>query len=251
MIGTTEVEFFENATGEPVYPILPADAYDAVFDFGCGCGADARLLLQQQRDRPRRYVGIDVHRGMILLGVRIICPRSLPIFSLLASRRLGSPVMAGTIPSGSRPLFPSKTTRSPSSSPTRSSRTSTKSRSRLPVRDCKNHEGGWSCDDHLVLLRQRRFSLLARWPALPVRRRKRSHVGGYLRLPVVACIEADSVESDAPPQHRGGARSGNRALACDTSGRGRPQSRRRRRTQNEAPATTGAASATDAIPGPI
>ena len=28
---------------------------------------------------------------------------------------------------------------------------------------------------------------------------------------------SDSVESDAPPQHRGGARSGNRALACDTS----------------------------------
>ena len=28
---------------------------------------------------------------------------------------------------------------------------------------------------------------------------------------------SDSVESDAPPQHRGGARSDNRALACDTS----------------------------------
>ncbi|MGH7540412.1 MAG: class I SAM-dependent methyltransferase, partial [Gemmatimonadota bacterium] len=33
-------------------------------DFGCGCGRVARQLLQQ-RARPRRYVGIDLHRGMI------------------------------------------------------------------------------------------------------------------------------------------------------------------------------------------
>jgi len=65
MIGPPELEFFENATGEPIFPTLPTDAYEAVFDFGCGCGRSARLLLQQKYSRPRRYVGIDIHRGMI------------------------------------------------------------------------------------------------------------------------------------------------------------------------------------------
>jgi hypothetical protein len=35
-----------------------------VFDFGCGCGRIARQLMQQS-PRPQRYVGIDLHRGMI------------------------------------------------------------------------------------------------------------------------------------------------------------------------------------------
>src|SRR5262249_27655352 len=43
---------------------LPPDAYDVVFDFGCGCGRLARQLLQQ-KPRPRRYVGVDAHRGMV------------------------------------------------------------------------------------------------------------------------------------------------------------------------------------------
>jgi len=55
---------FDHPAGEPVYADIPAKAYDAVFDFGCGCGRIARKLMLQ-RPRPRRYVGIDVHRGMI------------------------------------------------------------------------------------------------------------------------------------------------------------------------------------------
>jgi SAM-dependent methyltransferase len=35
-----------------------------VFDFGCGCGRLARQLLQQT-PRPRRYVGVDAHPGMV------------------------------------------------------------------------------------------------------------------------------------------------------------------------------------------
>jgi SAM-dependent methyltransferase len=35
-----------------------------VLDFGCGCGRIARQLLQQE-DPPRKYLGIDIHKGMI------------------------------------------------------------------------------------------------------------------------------------------------------------------------------------------
>jgi ubiquinone/menaquinone biosynthesis C-methylase UbiE len=35
-----------------------------VLDFGCGCGRTARQLIQQI-PRPTRYLGIDLHRGMI------------------------------------------------------------------------------------------------------------------------------------------------------------------------------------------
>lgn len=66
LIGPADPKAFENPSGEPIYAAygIPLDAYDTVFDFGCGCGRLARKLLQQN-PRPRRYVGIDVHRGMI------------------------------------------------------------------------------------------------------------------------------------------------------------------------------------------
>ena len=66
MVGPTDPAFFDNPTGRPIYEKfgLPDSIYDAVFDFGCGCGRQARQLLQQN-PRPRRFVGIDVHRGMI------------------------------------------------------------------------------------------------------------------------------------------------------------------------------------------
>src|SRR5262249_22035036 len=43
---------------------IPLDQYETVFDFGCGCGRLARQLLQQV-PCPRKYVGIDLHLGMI------------------------------------------------------------------------------------------------------------------------------------------------------------------------------------------
>src|SRR6266511_572805 len=64
LVGPTEDEAFDNPTGELVYRYLPTAAYRSVFDFGCGCGRVARQLIQQ-RERPERYVGIDLHRGMI------------------------------------------------------------------------------------------------------------------------------------------------------------------------------------------
>lgn len=64
LVGPTDPALFDNPSGEPIFPNLPVSAYDAVFDFGCGCGRIARQLLQQQ-PRPSRYVGVDIHRGMI------------------------------------------------------------------------------------------------------------------------------------------------------------------------------------------
>lgn len=64
LVGPTEEQAFDNPTGIPVYAELPIEAYDAVFDFGCGCGRIARQLIQQ-RSRPSTYLGIDLHRGMV------------------------------------------------------------------------------------------------------------------------------------------------------------------------------------------
>jgi SAM-dependent methyltransferase len=64
VVGPTDTAAFDNPDGEPVFPDLPAGAYDSVFDFGCGCGRLARQLIQQQ-PRPERYLGVDLHPGMI------------------------------------------------------------------------------------------------------------------------------------------------------------------------------------------
>ena len=66
LVGPTDPVDFDNPSGRPIYERfgLPLDAYEAVFDFGCGCGRLARQLLQQD-PRPRRYVGIDAHPGMV------------------------------------------------------------------------------------------------------------------------------------------------------------------------------------------
>lgn len=65
-VGPTDAADFDNPSGTPIYAqfAFPLETYDAVFDFGCGCGRLARPLLQQI-PRPRRYVGIDVHRAPI------------------------------------------------------------------------------------------------------------------------------------------------------------------------------------------
>jgi SAM-dependent methyltransferase len=66
MVGPTDPRAFDNPTAAPIYDRyrLPLEAYDAVFDFGCGCGRQARQLLLQ-KPRPRRYVGIDTNREMV------------------------------------------------------------------------------------------------------------------------------------------------------------------------------------------
>ena len=64
LVGPTEEAAFDNPTGDLVYPYLPAAAFRSVFDFGCGCGRVARQLIQQH-EPPERYVGVDLHRGMV------------------------------------------------------------------------------------------------------------------------------------------------------------------------------------------
>jgi SAM-dependent methyltransferase len=64
LVGRTDPAAFDNASGALVYDFLTPDTYETVLDFGSGCGRIARQLIQQ-RPRPRRYVGIDLHRGMV------------------------------------------------------------------------------------------------------------------------------------------------------------------------------------------
>ena len=75
MVGPTDPEAFDNPSGQPIYSQfgLPLSAYESVFDFGCGCGRIARQLLQQN-PRPRRYIGIDIHSGMIEWCQRNLTP---------------------------------------------------------------------------------------------------------------------------------------------------------------------------------
>ena len=64
LVGAPEPELYRQPSGELVYPYLPTGAYDTVLDFGCGCGRVARRLIQQQ-PQPGRYLGLDLHQGMV------------------------------------------------------------------------------------------------------------------------------------------------------------------------------------------
>jgi len=66
LVGPEDPAAFDNPSGTPIYADfgIPPETYETVFDFGCGCGRLARQLLQQN-PKPRRYIGIDVHKGMI------------------------------------------------------------------------------------------------------------------------------------------------------------------------------------------
>ena len=64
LVGPTDPAAFDNPTGDPVFGGLGATGYRSVVDFGCGCGRLARRLAQQ-RDRPTRYLGFDLHPEMV------------------------------------------------------------------------------------------------------------------------------------------------------------------------------------------
>jgi len=81
LTGPSEESAFELGSQEWTFPLLAPEAYEAVFDFGCGCGRNARKLIQQVT-RPRRYVGIDLHRGMIGWCQQNLRPRA-PGFEFL------------------------------------------------------------------------------------------------------------------------------------------------------------------------
>ena len=75
LVGLTDPAFYDNPAGALVYPNLGVEAHRRVFDFGCGCGRVARQLIQQQ-PRPERYVGVDLHRGMIEWCSANLAPRA-------------------------------------------------------------------------------------------------------------------------------------------------------------------------------
>ena len=64
LIGNVETRNYENPTGAPIHRGLPAEQWRHYLDFGCGCGRSARRLIQQT-PRPERYIGVDLHKGMV------------------------------------------------------------------------------------------------------------------------------------------------------------------------------------------
>jgi SAM-dependent methyltransferase len=75
-VGPTDPAAFDQSPGEPVFPTLADDRlYDFVLDFGCGCGRIARRLALAAAPMPRRYVGFDLHAGMIAWDNKNLAPR--------------------------------------------------------------------------------------------------------------------------------------------------------------------------------
>lgn len=64
LVGPTAPADFDTPIAGRIFEQLPARVYEFVFDYGCGCGRLARQLLRAGH-RPRRYLGIDPHSGMI------------------------------------------------------------------------------------------------------------------------------------------------------------------------------------------
>ncbi|MGO9322610.1 MAG: class I SAM-dependent methyltransferase [Solirubrobacteraceae bacterium] len=79
LVGITDAEAFDRTGGDPLFPDLDSRNYRCVVDFGCGCGRIARQLARQP-ERPQRYVGVDLHRGMIKWCDENLAPR-LPGFT--------------------------------------------------------------------------------------------------------------------------------------------------------------------------
>jgi 2-polyprenyl-3-methyl-5-hydroxy-6-metoxy-1,4-benzoquinol methylase len=75
LVTTAGVNHFDNPTRKPIFSDIPLHQYETVFDFGCGCGRLARQLLQQIPS-PRKYVGIDLHLGMIKWCQENLQPRA-------------------------------------------------------------------------------------------------------------------------------------------------------------------------------
>ena len=70
LVGPIELDHYDNPNrlftfGDlAVGPLEAGEAYNRVFDFGCGCGRNARQLFLQYTP-PKRYVGVDINREMI------------------------------------------------------------------------------------------------------------------------------------------------------------------------------------------
>ena len=74
LVGPTDPAAFDNPDGALIFGGVEAD-YDSVLDFGCGCGRLARQLLQQTA-AAERYLGVDIHAGMIAWDNENLAPRA-------------------------------------------------------------------------------------------------------------------------------------------------------------------------------
>jgi SAM-dependent methyltransferase len=74
LVGSYEEHTFNNPSGERMFAGVDGSSDNFIFDFGCGCGRIARQLLQQH-EPPRRYVGVDLHKGMVRWCRRNLQPR--------------------------------------------------------------------------------------------------------------------------------------------------------------------------------
>jgi SAM-dependent methyltransferase len=74
LVGPTDEADFDNPNGDLLFPDLPPEAYESVVDFGCGCGRVARRLMLQ-KPAPKRYVGVDLHKGIVDWCKKNLAPR--------------------------------------------------------------------------------------------------------------------------------------------------------------------------------
>jgi SAM-dependent methyltransferase len=66
LVGLPDAADWDQPDGRPVFPnVRDPDAYDLILDFGCGCGRIARKLALAAAPAPERYIGTDLHAGMI------------------------------------------------------------------------------------------------------------------------------------------------------------------------------------------
>ena len=83
LVGPREPEAFDHPRGQPLFPtLMRPEQYDFVLDFGCGCGRVARRLAVAEAPMPKRYVGIDLHAGMIAWANKNLASR-LPGFTFI------------------------------------------------------------------------------------------------------------------------------------------------------------------------
>lgn len=81
LVGPTDDASFDNPSGDPIFADVVEAQFESVLDFGCGCGRLARQMIQQ-RARPRRYIGFDLHPGLVRWCQRELTPR-VPSFEFL------------------------------------------------------------------------------------------------------------------------------------------------------------------------
>jgi SAM-dependent methyltransferase len=203
LVGPTDPAAFDNPSGELGYPYLPAAAYEAVLDFGCGCGRVARQLIQQH-ERPRQYLGIDLHRGMIEW-----CRQNLALHAPGFQFVHHDVSNASSIldPESPRPPpFPRATTRSQWCRRSRCSRTSSSAISPSTPGGGEGPAVGRAPSLHVVPLRQARLPDDAGLPERALHQRTRSLERRHLRprwLRAQAASAGLTISWVKPPDTRG------------------------------------------------